>query len=119
MDAAFNTQFMNLIKELQRMYPQDSDLSLIRKTVFAITTTYPEKPRKLFGRYIKPYEQHIMDRNDTFFLKRGADDFLGDGKTDWSGFLIEKLKGMWTDMDEDTHHSIWLYLNVLLKLTKR
>ena len=119
MDAAFNTQFMTLMKELQRMYPQDSDILFIRKTVFAVTTTCPEKPRKLFGQYIEPYEKHIVDRNERFFLNRGAEDFLGDRKSDWSGFLIEKLKVMWKDMDDDTHNSIWLYLNVLLKLTKR
>jgi hypothetical protein len=119
MDAAFNTQLLNLIKELQRMYPNDADLSFIRKTVFTIGATYPKKSRTLFGKYIKPYEKHIMEHNESFFLERGADEYLGDGKTDWSGVLIEKLKGMWADMDTDTRHSIWLYLTVLVKLTKR
>jgi len=121
MDAAFNTQLMNLIKELNRMYPTDSDIAFIRKTVFAIITTFPEKPRSLFREYIKPFEKYVLSHDEDFFLRKTANELLENTqlKTDWSSVLIDKLKVMWSGMDSDTHEAIWMYLNVLLKLTQR
>ncbi len=119
MDGAFNTQLMNLIKELHRLYPSDSDIAFIRKSVFAIIATFPEKPRSLFRTYIQPFEKYVCSRNDLFFLQTNANDLLRQSNTDWSNVLVEKLKTMWSGMDEETHDAIWLYLNVLVKLTKR
>tara|TARA_B110000881_G_C18598017_1_gene532918 strand:- start:2577 stop:2972 length:396 start_codon:yes stop_codon:yes gene_type:complete len=117
-DIAFNNQLLNLLKELHRLYPNDSDIALLNKTVFLATTTCERKPRKMFKKYMKKYEKYIENRDETFFLT--YEGYLSQmNATDWSLILIKKLKSMWLNMSLETHKSIWLYLNVLLKLTKR
>ena len=117
-DKAFNTQLLNLLKELQRMYPEDADFAFIKHTVFLATTTMEEKPRKLFTEYIPPFVPYIENRDEKFFLSAKEEEFTEQGKykSEWSSMLITKIKQMWTEMDADTQHSIWLYLNVLVKL---
>ena len=112
-DIAFNNQLRNLLKELQRLYPNDSDIALLNKTIFLASTTCESKPRKLFKKYIPPYRERIENRDERFFLTYDGY-FNNMNQSEWSSILIEKLKQMWQGMDNDTQKSIWLYLNVLI-----
>lgn len=118
MDTAFNTQLLNLLKDLNRMYPADADIAFVKKTVFLASTTYPEKPRKLFKKFIPEYEKYVVERDEEFFLSH-EDYWENSKKGDWSVMLIEKLKIYWSDMDDETKNNVWLYLNVLVKLSHK
>lgn len=119
-DKAFNTQLMNLIKELIRLYPNDSDFVLMKHTIFFASTSSTATPRKVFSKNIKPYVKYIEDRDESFFLNTSTETYIaavpdGDEK---DSKLIDKLKQIWKNMDDKTHESVWLYLNVLIKLIK-
>jgi len=120
LDKAFNTQLLNLLKELVRLYPNDSDMALIKHSVFIATTTMESQPRKVFVKSIEPYVSRIENKDETFFLNASNEEYLkhADQGTDFKGTseLIDKLKSMWRSMDKKTQKSVWLYLNVLVKL---
>ena len=108
----FNTQLINLFKELTKMYPTNKDFKLIKSQIMILaqTSTY-EIPVQTFELNISCYRDQIRTKNEDFFLKF---DLTGTPLSD-----LNYLKEIWTTVDEATKNAMWRYFFILDKLSEK
>ena len=74
---------------------------------------------KQFENFVLPHQDEIENRNECFFFNN-PDEYIGEhnmNKDD--GFIrdeVDKIREIYTDIDDDTKNMIWKYFNALLKL---
>lgn len=74
---------------------------------------------KQFENFVLPHQDEIENRNESFFFNN-PDEYIGEhnmNKDD--GFIrgeVDKIREIYTDIDDDTKNMIWKYFNALLKL---
>jgi len=115
--SAFNKQIENFINELSELYPKDLDIAFAKNTIYLLKKANPKKLLEIFKAYITPFEDQILKRNEDFFLKRKYDDIHGGIESSLN--TVMNLKKYWSIMTDNTKNSIWLYLQVLIKLAKK
>ena len=76
---AFNNQFEELVEDIQRIFPDDTDISTASKGLKRLRKLNPKIIIKVFYDYVdKPYGSYIHDNNLTFFLEKDYSADLGD-----------------------------------------
>ena len=115
--TAFNKQIENFIGELHDLYPQDLDIGMAKNTIYLLKKANPKKLFTIFKTYITPFEQQILKKNEDFFLKRDYNDIHGGVESSLD--TVMNLKKYWATMTESTKNNIWLYLQVLIKLSNK
>tara|TARA_B100001094_G_C17775202_1_gene597026 strand:+ start:141 stop:503 length:363 start_codon:yes stop_codon:yes gene_type:complete len=114
---AFTKQMEQFINELSEMFPQDKHIAMGKSTLFIVKKANPRKLLEFFKFYFYKYEDKIMSKDESFFLERNFDDQLSDYVKSLNA--ITNLKQYWKNLTEKTKNTIWLYLIVLLKLSKK
>jgi len=115
---AFSTQMENLSNELCELFPTDVNLKTINNTIILLKKTNPRKLLDFFNLYVLKYEQKIKSNNESFFLEKNYKEDIDDFNKN-SVNIITCLKTYWKDLTKQSKTNIWLYLNVLLKLSKK
>ena len=111
----------NFINELRELYPKDLDIAFAKNTIFLLKKTNPKKLLIYFKEYIYQFKEQIMNKDENFFLKR---DYNNIKNVEVRGIensfnSIMNLKRYWVSMSENTKNNIWLYLQVLIKLSDK
>lgn len=108
----FNTQLVNLFKELAKMYPTNKDFKLIKHQIMILsqTNTY-ELPIQAFELHMSPYRLHLKQKNDEFFLEF---DLKNTPLSD-----LNYLKEIWKTTDDTTKNAMWRYFTILDKLSEK
>ena len=114
---AFTTQMTNFMNELHEMFPNDRSISIANDSLYLIVKTNPRKLLDFFKEYFLPHEHNILTMNEDFFLKRNYDDEISDYVKSFNA--ITNLKNYWSKMSLESKKNIWLYLKVLIKLSKK
>ena len=107
----FNTQLINLFKELTKMYPKNKDFKLIKSEIMILAQTAYEIPIQTFNIHISPCRDHLRNRNEKFFLELNL-----------SGTPLSELnylKEIWKTVDDLTKDSMWRYFLILDKLSEK
>ncbi len=124
----FNTQLESLIDELARLYPEFMDVKIFREKFYIAKKSNPKMILLIFLKYIYPYKEHIMKKNEQFFL---SDDLTRDLKTNTeihnavgedSEYVLTKalnLKTLWNGMSGGVKNTMWQYFQVLIVLCER
>lgn len=108
----FNSQLINLFKELTKMYPANNDFKLCKSQVMILaqTATY-EIPVQTFEINISHFRDHLRTRNEAFFLEIDLTDTpLSD---------LNYLKEIWKTVDNKTKDAMWRYFLILDKLSEK
>jgi hypothetical protein len=108
------TQFTDFIKQLENMYPHDTDFPIFLTTLQLLKSANP----MLVVNFVKtdiidPYGQKIISKDESFFLeqdytKHGADVDLN---------VVNKLKKYIQNMSPNSKDIVWKYIELLMKLT--
>lgn len=112
--------FIELITDLEIMYPKDSSLTLLKLSVNGMILYNKRNFVDLVVEYLTPYNTQILQKNEDFFLNNLKDDLkIDDGYT----FIEEEIKkicNIWKDPSTslDTKECIWKYFNDFVKLGK-
>ena len=114
---AFTTQLDKFFNELCEMFPEDKNIAMAKDTLFFVKKTNPRKLLEFFKYYFYQYETKILQKDESFFLERNYDNDLSDYVKSLNA--VTNLKQYWKNLSEQTKNSIWLYLIVLLKLSKK
>ena len=115
MDAFFN-QFHEFLEQLARVFPDDGDFPAYTMALSMLQRTNPGLVVSEFKTHVSPFAEVIKAKNSDFFLKHEFSDYASD---DTLGQIIQKLKGMWSELSENNQSSIWNYINLILTLAMR
>jgi hypothetical protein len=113
--SLFTKQFSKLLNDLIDMYPNDRSLFLLQTTVNGMIYLDPEGFTKKVVSYLEPYNQKILDRDESFFLNEIINEFED------RAFIadeIKKVHNIWIDPEtsDNTKESIWKYFIFMVKL---
>jgi hypothetical protein len=115
--SAFNEQFNDFIGNLIKTFPGDRDFTSARSGANVLLTFDDKQLIQLFERYIPPYEEKIIGRDEQFFLENNyAEIALA---TNVASDIIDKLKKLWRELDYDNRVVVWEYLGNLVKLCQK
>lgn len=127
----FNNQMVNLLNGLKQIdaFKNDKQIKIFEFKFNTIKSIDAKVPLTCFLKYVYPYKEQIMDKNELFFLGQvdnGLPDITNNIKEDIGDdkeIILHQalnIKNHWvnelTQADKDM---IWQYFQVLVKLTER
>lgn len=107
----FNTQLINLFKELIKMYPKNKDFNQIKNQIMILSQTAYEIPIQTFELHVSIYRNHIQNKNDKFFMEFNLQ---GTPLSE-----LDYLKNIWKIADTNTKDAMWRYFIILDKLSEK
>lgn len=111
-DTFFN-QFTDFLKQLENMYPDDTDFPVFITTLDLLKSTNPILVVKFVKENIVDlYKDKILNKDESFFLDQ---DYTKHGDVDLN--IIHKLKKYVKDMSSNSKDVVWKYIELLTKLT--
>lgn len=111
-DTFFN-QFTDFLKQLENMYPDDTDFPVFITTLELLKSTNPILVVKFVKENIVDlYKDKILNKDESFFLDQ---DYTKHGDVDLN--IIQKLKKYVKDMSPNSKDVVWKYIELLTKLT--
>jgi hypothetical protein len=111
-DTFFN-QFTDFLKQLENMYPDDTDFPVFITTLDLLKSTNPMLVVKFVKENIvDSYKDKILNKDESFFLDQ---DYTKHGDVDLN--IIHKLKKYVKDMSSNSKDVVWKYIELLMKLT--
>ena len=112
---AFINQINNLIHELNEILPYNKELEVNRMTIELVIKTNPRLILTAFNYYVYPYKQQIMEKNEDFFIDYDTPENPEVNQQILQTFNV--LKRYWSTLTEQTKDTVWLYLQVLIKIS--
>mgnify|MGYP003685144723 CR=1 FL=1 len=111
----FITQLNSFIDDLILLWPDDNEFRVFKNGIGLLNKTNPRKIVQLFGEYVNKYENKILQRDETFFLKN---DYNEIEKTENILNSMDKLKIYWVNLSDQNKEKVWKYFEILLRLSK-
>lgn len=100
----FNHLIRQLLKDLRRRLPNDTDVWRIDKRVGIAIDTIPSLVVDLVGFYLYRYREQIIAGNDQFFVENTYDFEIREAvekeRMDLTMMMIPKIKGCWANLSE-------------------
>ena len=110
-DTFFN-QFTDFLKQLENMYPDDTDFPVFITTLNLLKSTNPILVVKFVKENIVDlYKDKILNKDESFFLDQ---DYTKHGDVDLN--IVHKLKKYVKDMSPNSKDVVWKYIDLLMKL---
>ena len=137
--SRFNNQIDALINSLLSIdkIKDDKKIHLFQLKYQGIKTLDSKKPLECFLKYVYPYKEKIMAKDEDFFLgnkieervsemcqnlKEETDESIKDDSKDNEFVLHQALhiKNHWNhNLNENQKNTLWTYFQVLIKLSER
>jgi hypothetical protein len=116
--SMFVKQLSSLCNELSEMYPEDVDIRTAKKLVDTLKSANPKLLVKSFTDYVLPYKDHILSKNDSFFIS-DLDYSKIDGVDEKNLVTAMNLKKYWSSMSDNSKETLWTYFKVLVVLAEK
>jgi len=114
----FNAKFREFVADLVKVFPDDSELKLLQKSIALILVVNERMILNIYrDRVLIPFGDKLMERNEEFFLENNYHEIRKDIED--GARIIEKVKGFWKTLDPANKEVVWKYLQVLLMLCKK
>ena len=112
--ARFNKTVDKFLDELQTILPEEKDIIIFQSQVGLATMIDPSKVLTSFIKYVFPHKEHIIKKNEKFFL--------GDGisvKQDYMSDAIH-LTELWKNkLSVENKEIVWKYFQVMVLLAEK
>ena len=113
-DTFFN-QFTDFLKQLENMYPDDTDFPVFLTTLDLLKSTNPILVVKFVKENIVDlYKDKILNKDESFFLDQ---DYTKHGDVDLN--IVHKLKKYVKDMSPNSKDVVWKYIELIMKLSMK
>lgn len=116
--STFNEQFSNFIEDIERVFPDDNDISVCKNALLLIRKTNPKLIITVIKSYFLKYKKEINDGNIEFFVNKDyANDISFDEHT--SNTILNKIDSLRNPiklMNSKDQEKVIQYLRNLLKL---
>ena|SRR3989304_8370085 len=109
----FKKQILNLINDLQEVFPEETDLLLIN--LFLDTAIDPKELIDGFEVWVYPWKPQIVKRDDKFFKEN--DHCFGPLPKN----KVDKIRNMWFNgsFDESDKNTLWNYFEIYIKIIEK
>lgn len=115
----FNAKAEEFIKELATSFPEVKQFGSFRSGFNFIKNMDVKKPLDIFNSYVyanTTYRDHILKRNEEFFLTTDLD--ITSSKEYWFEF-IDQIRKLWKTLDDANKDVVWKYFHVLVALNEK
>lgn len=116
----FNTHFIEFVMDVERVFPNDTDITSNRKLIKKFITIFPNKLIKMFNEhFVLLYGNEIEKEDLTFFLENDYRKIHGINPNEKNQILekIEALRDPVKNMSDNDKKTVIKYLKNLKKLT--
>lgn len=117
--SAFNTQVENLITDLGKLYPNESDIKIFKEKFKLIKFANPRMIIENFIAFVYPYKQFIMNKKEEYFLEDNNSIDREFKENDISLTKVINFKNLWLKTSDENKEAIWKYFQVLIILSER
>lgn len=108
----FNEKLKALSTDLVNICPEVPDFMMLRNAINLSMSVDRKLLQQYFAKYIAaPYGDFIRQQNEDFFLCHNYE------HVDVANDVVEKIKLVWSSLDEHNKNTIWKYFHVLLVLS--
>lgn len=118
---AFNKHFIEFIIDIERVFPNDSDIMSTRKTINKTLMIMPRAIIKMFNEhFVQLYGDKINDGDISFFIENDYRKQHGykENEQVWALDKIESLRQPVKSMNDEDKQKVVRYLQNLKKLTE-
>ena len=119
--SMFNKKLLEFAEDLMYIFPTIYDFKMFKIACDWSITIDRYAPLCFFNHHIaNPFHDKILTKDESFFLYETYDDctdYIQHYGHDLN--LIDKLKKIWQNLDEQNKTIIWRYMQVLLAISKK
>jgi hypothetical protein len=117
---AFNTQFLDFIEDVQRVFSEDTSIKKAKTALIMIKKINPVLIIKIWYTYVaSPYETEINNNNIDFFIEKDyKKDFVCVKYSDDIINHIDKLRDPVRNMSKENQEKSLMYIKNLCILSK-
>jgi hypothetical protein len=118
---AFNKHFIEFVIDIERVFPNDTDIMSTRKTINKTLVIMPKSIIKMFNEsFVKLYSDKIDEGDISFFINNDYRKAHGykENEQVWALDKIESLREPVKNMNDDDKQKVVKYLQNLKKLTE-
>jgi hypothetical protein len=112
----FNKKLDEFLADLISVFPEDSDFRTFKNSFNVLKNIDERKGISMYVQYVAPFREAIRTRDERFFLSTDYNDIAGNNNV---SELVDKLKGLWVQMNADNKESVWKYIEVFAALGDR
>lgn len=114
----FNKHILEFINDILVLYPNDKDIISSKRYLGTLTFVNKTFLIKTWYANSKKFKNEIQDGNITFFLNRTYDDDINKAyNTDYSNYLIKRVKEIVKELESDNLQKAIKYIQNLTKLS--
>ena len=118
--SVFTTQLSNLSEQLVNLFPGDTHSRVTHNFIKVMKSANPRKLHDIFSEIMVPYKQHILEKNESFFLEHNYSEFSDRAKDqETAATIMKSLKENWRTMRSEDQDTTWKYFQVLVKLNEK
>ena len=116
----FNQQFMDLLADIQRIFPHNNEIAIALMNLELIKKAKPALIVHIWYKYIYSRYKEIIDAGDItfFFEKNYADDLTKMANAENIMKMIDKIREPVRHMDDVNRGHTMKYLQILSKLSE-
>lgn len=114
-DAFFN-QYEDFLQQLKEVFPEDRDFPLYLAGLAIFRRTNPTIIAQKTWKHVSRFEDVIKKRDEVFFVKRDFSD-ITEGEEPLEQ-TVEKIRGMWSGLDDHNKKMVWEFINNITALAK-
>lgn len=115
----FNTICDEFFKDLITSYPDLEPFKHLRSGFTLVKNCDPKSPQRIFNSHVlTKYREHILSKNEDFFLTTNDIEITNGKKEYWHEF-INYIKIIWKTLDNENKEIIWKYFHSLLILSDK
>lgn len=117
---AFTTLLSNFLAELAVAFPEETELKTYRNATDALIKANPKLVHKMFNKYVMPYKEQILKRDETFFLNNSFEkEQAVAAANDMNLLEAVRIKQLWSVMSESSKDNASKYLCQLVQVAER
>lgn len=111
---AFNTQLKEFIRELDRIYENESCFKFIIAGYKVLKTMKKSLPHKYFQEMVNiPHGEYLRNKDDSSVF---SETYV---PPPLYANIVNRLRDLWKTMDPGTKETVWNYIHVLLALNDK
>ena len=117
---AFTTLLSNFLAELAAAFPEETELKTYRNATDALIKANPKLVHKMFNKYVMPYKEQILKRDETFFLNNSFEkEQAVAAANDMNLLEAVRIKQLWSVMSGSSKDNASKYLCQLVQVAER
>ena len=119
--STYNDQFIELIEDIEQLFPDDLDITTSKNSILLIRKANPKKIITLMTPYLLKYKSEINTGNIDFFIKKNYSSEITDETANNPSTILDKidsLRSPISKMDDADKNKIVEYMQNLLQLSE-